>query len=215
MSEHAGTFPLFYAPGLEKFLVWMRTRPDVVKKTLEFFKRRCEVLAKAKLDVGVDALIDVDDMADSRGPFFSPKMFDEFVFPLIKVFARMVHGKGGVYIKHLDGNISPLLHRLAQADIDGLHSIEPSAGMDIGEIKQAYGDQFCLLGNIDVSYTLVNGTKDEIQAETIECIRKASPGGGHILTSSNQIHAGVSYENILTMMDTARKFGSYPLNLPV
>ena len=45
------------------------------------------------------------------------------------------------------------------------------------------------------------------------CIHKASPGGGHILSSSNSIHAGVPPENFIAMVEAAREYGEYPIRV--
>ena len=45
-----------------------------------------------------------------------------------------------------------------------------------------------------------------------ETIAKASPGGGHILASSNSIHPAVRPENYRAMLDAAKQFGRYPLD---
>lgn len=45
-----------------------------------------------------------------------------------------------------------------------------------------------------------------------ETIAKASPGGGHIMASSNSIHPGVDPENYKTMVEATRKYGVYPID---
>ncbi len=45
-----------------------------------------------------------------------------------------------------------------------------------------------------------------------ETIAKGSPGGGHVIASSNSIHPGVKPENYRTMVEAAREFGVYPLD---
>jgi uroporphyrinogen decarboxylase len=60
---------------------------------------------------------------------------------------------------------------------------------------------------------LTFGTPEEVRRATLECIRKASPGGGHILSSSNIIHRGVPPENYLAMIETAKEYGKYPITL--
>jgi len=77
-----------------------------------------------------------------------------------------------------------------ESGIDGYHSIEPRAGMDLGELKRKYGRRLTLLGNVDCARTLVFGSPEEIEAEVRECIRVAAPGGGYVLSSSNCIHRG-------------------------
>ena len=41
----------------------------------------------------------------------------------------------------------------------------------------------------------------------LECLRKAGPGGGYIVSSSNIIHEGVPPENYLAMTQTVKEFG--------
>jgi len=45
-----------------------------------------------------------------------------------------------------------------------------------------------------------------------ETIAKASPGGGHIMASSNSIHPGVKPENYKIMVEATRKYGKYPID---
>jgi uroporphyrinogen decarboxylase len=84
--------------------------------------------------------------------------------------------------------------------------------MDIGKVKEAFGNKIAVIGNIDCASLLTFGSPEDVKRATIECIKKASPGGGHILSSSNIIHKGVPPENFLTMIETAKKYGKYPIN---
>ena len=118
-----------------------------------------------------------------------------------------------LFLKHTDGNIWPILPQLIDADIDALCPLEPKAGMDIGEVKEKYGDQIALVGNIDVADLLPNGSREEVDASVKECISKASPGGGHILSSSNTIHYDVNPDNYLEMINALRKYGNYPIEV--
>jgi uroporphyrinogen decarboxylase len=63
--------------------------------------------------------------------------------------------------------------------------------MDIGTVKQKYGKRLCLIGKIDCAYILSEPSTEEVAATIKECILKASPGGGHIITSSDPIYSSV------------------------
>jgi uroporphyrinogen decarboxylase len=80
-------------------------------------------------------------------------------------------------------------------------------------VKEKYGDRIALKGNVDCAQTLSYASVDEVVEETKEVIRKGAPSGGFILSSSNSIHASVKPENYLAMLDTLKKYGSYPLRL--
>jgi len=194
------------------FLIAMYRKPHLVKRLLDHACKLAIELGKAQIDEGVDAIMGGGDWAYQKGPFFSPKQFREFILPVLKKMVLAFH-KGGVpYVKHTDGNVMPIADDfLIRSGVDGYHAIEPRAGMDIGKLKEKNGDRVCLLGNVDCAYTLVSGTCKDVARETIECIKAASYGGGHVLSSSNSIHSGVRINNFITMLNTARKYGHYEL----
>ena len=47
-----------------------------------------------------------------------------------KLLSRVPWKRGIPFIKHSEGNLNPILRDLVETGIDGLHSIEPIAGMD-------------------------------------------------------------------------------------
>jgi uroporphyrinogen decarboxylase len=49
--------------------------------------------------------------------------------------------------------------------------------------------------------------------ETKLRISQLSSGGGYILAPSNHLQADVSAENVVTLFETARQFGKYPISL--
>jgi uroporphyrinogen decarboxylase len=82
--------------------------------------------------------------------------------------------------------------------------------MKLGELKAKFKG-LVLWGNIDCAKTLVFGSKEEVAQETKRAIRQGGPGGGYILGSSNTIHPNVRLENFLVMLETARRYGKYPI----
>jgi len=142
----------------------------------------------------------------------SPAHFRQFILPYLKRSIDAAHEMGVPFIKHTDGNIWSILDMMVEAGIDGIDPIEPLAGMDIGEVKARYGDRIAVIGNVDCSIVLTQGTREEVEEAVKETIAKASPGGGHILASSNSIHPAVKPENYVAMVEAARKYGNYPID---
>jgi uroporphyrinogen decarboxylase len=130
----------------------------------------------------------------------------------MQTLVKKCHELGLFFIKHTDGNITRIEQELlVESGIDAYQAIEPVAGMDIGYLKQRYGSHLTLMGNVDCGRLLGEGTTEEVAAQTRRVIQAAAPGGGFVLTSSNSIHRGVKVENYLTMLETARKYGVYPI----
>jgi uroporphyrinogen decarboxylase len=198
--------------GMENFFVGMLRYPAQVRTLILTFANFWTEVSKQLIDIGIDVIGIADDLADKNGPFVSPGVWRSLVKPGLEQLAREVKKRGGLVFFHSDGNLNPVLDDIVGIGFDGLHSMEPVAGMDIGLIKKRYGDKLCLLGNVDCSHTLCVASISEVAEETRNVIKQASPGGGHILTSSNSLHSGVRLENYLTMVVTARRLGRYPLS---
>jgi uroporphyrinogen decarboxylase len=197
--------------GVSNFLIDLYKNPSFARRIIETSVEYNIELAKAMIDLGVDAIISGDDYAYKHGPFMSPRYFREFIAPYLKKIVDAVHQKGIPFIKHTDGHLWPILDDIVNTSIDALHPIEPQARMSLKEVKDKYGDAICVMGNVDVTYVLPLGTIEETVREVRRCIEEAASGGGYILSSSNSIHNAVKIENFNAMIDAAKKYGKYSL----
>ena len=204
-----------FLPFLPLFLETMVDEPSLVERYMAATTEGVMTILRAELDLGVDGILGAEDWCFGKGPLFSPLMFRRFMAPHLKRIADECHRRGVPFIKHLDGNTTVLLDILVdEVGIDGLHSIEPPAGMDIGWVKKKYGDRITLLGNIDCAHLLTFGTPRDVEEAVKDIIRTASPGGGHVFASSNSIHSGVSPEIFWAMVNAVKRFGTYPISIP-
>jgi len=196
------------SPYLPIFLEAMLTDPRLIERYMDITTEGALALVRVQLDVGVDGIVGGNDWCFKTGPMFSPQAFRRFFVPHLRRIRDECHARGAIYIKHLDGNVMLLLEDLIErAGIDGLHPIEPNAGMDIFALKEQYGGRITLLGNIQ----LTGSTPDEVAAETRNVIRHVAPGGGYVLSSSSGIHDAVPLDNLYAMLDTAKEYGRYPI----
>jgi uroporphyrinogen decarboxylase len=200
----------YVTAGLSEFLVKLyRDRPFALE-LLELVTRFNCVQARKLTELGVDMVIIGEDMADSRGPLINPRDFRDITFPYLKREVEEVKRTGTKIVLHSDGNTMPIFNDMVELGIDGYQAIEGDAGMDIGLLKEKYGDRICLLGNVNCGSTLCYGSLGEVEAEARQIIDCAAAGGGLILGSSNSIHDGVKLENLLMMTKTAFEYGRYP-----
>jgi uroporphyrinogen decarboxylase len=202
--------------GLKELLLYMYKKPsfvkDVLKKNYEFSLE----IGKAYLDAGAEIILIGDDIADKHGPFMTPKLYEEFVYPYSKSLVQALKKRGAKVILHTDGYIMPIIDYILDLGIDALHPLEPTAGMNIAEFKQKYGDTIAVVGGVDVATLLPFGSEEDVEKSIIEVIKKVSPGGGHILASTNSLHSYVPdinkfIRNIIRYVETAHKFGVYPI----
>ena len=205
-------FPHYLRGGMDRLLMDYIENPGLAHSLSEMTVDYKIRLMRRAIEAGADAIVSGDDYCARSGPIMSPQFFREFIFPYLKRSIDAAHEMGVPYIKHTDGNIWPLLDLLLEAGIDAIDPMETVAGMDIGEVKRRYGDRVAVIGNVDCTQLLPNATEEEVVEAVKETIAKGSPGGGHILASSNSIHPAVKPANYKAMVEACRRFGTYPLD---
>ncbi len=155
--------------------------------------------------MNIDFIFITEDIAYYSGPFVHPDLLRRFIFPRY----RMVMENSNLpFAFHSDGNILPILDDLIDLGFYAIHPVEPLA-MDIAKVKEQYGNRICLIGNIDLRYTLPRGSPREVSEEVRTRIRQAASGGGYVVSSANSIPEYVPTANFLAMVDTAKKCGKY------
>ncbi len=201
-----------YLRGMENLLMDYVLNPEfahrVARKVTHYKIRVLERAAK----VGADILCTGDDYAHRLGPIMSPEHFNEFVLPYLQQCVDVAKKYALPFLKHTDGNLWPIIDQIVETGIDCIDPIEPIADMDIGRVKERYGDRIALAGNVDCGQLLPRGSPEQVVEAVKETLAKGAVGGGFILASSNSIHPSVKPQNYKAMVEAGREFGSYPLD---
>ncbi len=195
--------------GFKGFSTFLYMYPNLLVKILDELTYFITELGKALIDVGVEVIWFGNDTAYNSGPFMSPEVHRKYFIPRLTKIVDVLHKKGALVIQHSCGNTYSLIEDWLSTGVDALHPFEPRAGMDIAFAKQKYGHRVCIMGNIDVSYTLPFGDPSDVEREVKERITALAPGGGYILTSSNSISKAISPKNAISMFNAGLKYGSY------
>ena len=140
------------------------------------------------------------DMAGSNGSFISPSMWQEMCYPYFK--ERIDHIKQSVdqVTFHCCGKTISLMEMFVQAGVDCYQSLQTTAGMDMGMLKEKFGDRMSFWGGVPVEL-LVAGTPGEVRAAVRLAMEQGAPGSGFILGPSHSIAYGTQYDNFMAMLD--------------
>ncbi len=179
---------------------------DEASQMVDEALRQAEILARHP---GLDGFALCSDYCYNTNPFLSPRLFSELVTPYLTRLIAGYRELGFYTIKHTDGNIMPILDQLIQANPHALHSLDPQAGVDIAELKRLYGNQVCLIGNVNCGL-LDTGSDEDVIASTRYALQSGMPGGGYIFSTSNCIYTGMRLERYELMLDVWKKEGNYP-----
>ena len=210
LTHGDATFAIPDGNNLEEFSYRLVDEPEILKEEADaMVDEALEKAGQYERSGLLDGFILCSDYCFNTGPFLSPAMFGEFVTPYLKRLVKSYRDMGFYTIKHTDGNIMPILDQLAEARPHALHSIDPQAGVDIGEVKRRYGDKMCLMGNVNCGL-MQTGTREEVIKSALYSLEQGmSDGKGYIFSTSNCVYTGMPLERYELIVDVWRRHGIY------
>ena len=199
--------------GLEAFCIAAATGSELVPRLIQRVGEiQCQVVENVLQYGCVGAVCMPDDLGCNTGLLVHPRWLREHVFPWDQRIGQRVRARGLPYIYHSDGRIAGVIDDLIACGFQALHPCE-RASVDIDALKRRYAGRLCLCGNIDLDSTLTLGTPADVEAEVKARLRTVAPGGGYCCGASNSVPEYVPFENYLAMIETVKKFGTYPIRV--
>ena len=202
--------------GTEAFLMDMALNPEFAQTLLDRVTSIFEGLLRLAMQAGGQYFNMVelpgDDYAGNTGTIMSPVMFRKFIKPCAARLVSVVkeHNPDVKVMLHSDGAITNLLPDIIDLGVEVIHPLEPLPATDLAVVKEKFGKQVTFLGGIDISHAMP-GSREDVIAEAKRRIVQLAPGGGYILAPSNHLQADVPAENVVTLFQTARRYGKYPI----
>ena len=194
--------------GIENLSMFYADEDDTLFKTVEMYTDWSCRMNRNLSELDFDFFWCFDDIAFTTSLLISPAMFREIFKAPMKKAADAI---GRPWIFHSDGNYELVMNDIIDLGAYGIHPIEKSS-MDTRKLKEVYGNRLCLVGNVDINYTLSSGSEQEVEEEVRQCMDLLGPGGGFIISDSNSIPDTCKPENIIAMAKAVEKYRHiYPL----
>ncbi len=206
-STRLGFLSAFMSIGFEALMISMYENQELVDAVMNAYVEWSAKVIRRVIDMGVDCIKTTDDFAFNTGPFMSPAMFKKWVVPYHE---RAYKEISVPWILHTDGKVDALLEDIFAMGFNALHPIDPNC-YDIREFKRKHGNQTVIIGNVNLN-NLGMGTPESVAKETKDLIRDLGPGYGWCISASNSVPDYVKPENLLSMAQTIRKHGRYPID---
>ncbi len=142
-----------------------------------------------------------DDIAMKQNVMLTPTLMKEVFFPCFQRITEAAHSNGGRIFLHTDGFVEPLIPALVDAGFDGLQCLESAAGVDIRRVKREWGNQLCLVGNVDCNRDLFYMTPAQLERQAADMVNDLKDGGGYIFGPSSTIYGAHPLENVLAIVE--------------
>jgi uroporphyrinogen decarboxylase len=161
----------------------------------------------------VDMVLVGDDLATQQGPYMSVDMFRELYKPYFQEYIAGIrrHCPNAFIAHHCCGSSLRLLDELAEIGVQVINPVQTTAAGMAPENLAARKPRLAFLGGVDLQHVLPFGTAEEVDAFVRRLVRQLAPGGGYILGACHSLPNDVKPENVVTMLEAARRHGAYPI----
>jgi uroporphyrinogen decarboxylase len=197
--------PVVESLGLEQFSRLCRKDVATLERILDKMTGLRVAHARIMAEAGIDVAVIGDDSAYKGRPAISPATHRALIVPRYKRIADTLHRGGVKLLLHSDGFTEPYFPGLIEAGIDGVHTIEVAAGMDLGRVKRAWGDRLFFAGPVDCGELLTNGTPARVAAEVHRMITIGAPGGGFAMGPCTALLDTIPLDNVHAMVSATKK----------
>lgn len=204
-SIRLGASSSLLSMGYDNFSYGIYDDIELVYAVVDMYADWTSRLVKNIGEIGIDFMWAFDDIAANAGPLFSVDVWNDVFVPRLNRVSANIKCP---WIYHSDGNLLPILDAMLPLGMSGIHPLEPGV-MDLDVVKARYGKRLCMIGNIDIDYTLSKGTASEVEASVRERIEQLAPGGGYIVSDSNSVPYFCKAENIIAMSEAVKKYRDF------
>jgi len=193
--------------GTEKAILMAMDHPSAFGELLD-------IIAEADLGrTELAAATDGVDLVVERGwyssiDFWSPDLFEAYVYPHVAELAAAAHRHGKKLGYVMTTGVEVLGPRLADAGVDVLYFVDPGdpigGGLSLPRVRELLGDRMTLVGGIS-SLSLAGGDGERIQREVAEAMQTLGPTGRFVLHPVDAIFPDTPWEGVQMLIDAWRK----------
>lgn len=193
------------ARGMENFMIDYHEDREFFNEIIGFFMKHILEETKICLENGIENIFG-SWYYTSLSAGWSPEIFKEVFFPLMKKHVDLVHEYNGIYDLYDDGKMMKVLELYKDTGTDILETLTPPpvGDFDLRKAKALIGDKVCLKGYVDLIYVVKEGDEALIRDTIFEALDIASPGGRFILGNSDSFREKTPWENIEAYFKYAR-----------
>jgi hypothetical protein len=156
---------------------------------------------------GVDLVVERGWYSSTN--FWSPQLFETFVFPHVRTLASAAHAHGKKFAYVMTTGVEILGPRLAEAGVDVLYFVDPidpvQKGLSMEKIRDMLSGSMTLVGGIS-SITMSNRDFPGIERDVKHALDVLGPTGRFILHPVDAVFPDTPWESVEKLIEAWKRF---------
>ncbi len=193
--------------GMQNLLMDFYDHPQFVRELLNTIADYNITQVKEALKYDIDAVYFGDDWGQQHGLLMGPKLWREFIYPVLK---RMYHAarEAGKYVFiHSCGDVDELFDDLIAIEVNCFNPFQPEV-MDVHALHRKYLGRLTFHGGLSTQHTLPYGSVNDVRNETRQLLEMGMQGG-YIFAPAHDVEGDVPFENILAFIEVLHNQPEY------
>ncbi len=196
--------------GMQNLLMDFYDHPKFVRELFNAIADYNITQLNEALIYDIDAVYFGDDWGQQRGLQMGPKLWREFIHPVLERMVHAVHQAGKYVFIHSCGDVDELFDDLIAIGVNCFNPFQPEV-MDVPDLLRKYHRQLTFHGGLSTQKTLPYGTVEQVRAETRRLLELGGKGG-FIFAPAHDVEGDVSLENMLAFIELLQGQPGYKNN---
>ena len=185
--------------GMEALMMDFYDHPKFVHELLGRIAEYNIAQVREALKYDVDAVYFGDDWGQQHGLQMGPRLWREFIYPVLRRMYGAVREAGKYVMIHSCGDVDELFDDLIDIGLNCFNPFQPEV-MDVYSLLPRYRGRLAFHGGLSTQRTLPFGTVEDVRAEVRRLLELGSEGG-YIFAPAHDVEGDVPLENILAAIE--------------
>jgi uroporphyrinogen decarboxylase len=193
--------------GMANLMMDFLDHPGFVRRLFDRIADYNIAQVEEALKYDIDAVYFGDDWGQQHGLQMGPRLWREFVLPVLQRMYGTVRAAGKFVMIHSCGDVDELFDDLVAAGVNCFNPFQPEV-MDVYVLLPRYRGRLAFHGGLSTQRTLPFGAVDDVRRE-VERLLELGRDGGYIFAPAHDVEGDVPLQNMLAAVELVHNQPGY------